>query len=655
MIAGVNARQRDILLYLLQRGGAPVTAREIATRFGVAVRTVRYDLDYLRTALNGTGLRLVARPRAGLWIEGEPDRREAIIKLLRSVGEPPPLHWADRQNRLVVELLTCDEGLTIAELGDILACSRTTIQRDLEKIEPRLGQYGLRLERVRGRIRIAGSEQDRRETLVRFLVATVGPEELLRLSRGTGAVPPAAAAWPSGAAVGWEALSGVVRRAEQRLQRKFTEESFVSLVIHLSVALHRLGAGQEITMPPDRLAELKQLPEWPVAEAMAAELEALSGHPIPDPERGYMTLHLLGGRAQPLMPLSEMPPQAPEDPAARALAEQLIRQVSELLEVDLTDDPVLRRGLAWHLQGLLARQRFALGAINPLRAEIQEQMAPVYSAVARALRSVRDRLERDLSDDEIGFLTVHVAAALERRGEPAGVRVLVVCSTGLGSAHLLAARLKRQFEHLQIVGVVSALETGDAKWQHQVDLVITTVPLPPLPVPQVRVSPLLTPQEVERVRSAVRALAGADPRRPAAAEGHPLVDGVLAVIEPHVEVRDRDGLRRALEEYLVEQRPPLELAEPVIRELALLGIQVDPATHAGLAIHLQMALPRYRAGQVVAEPDLDRIRREHPSVFRAVERGLQILGRWHGVTIPPEEVVPVLRYVIRADKEDDGR
>lgn len=650
MIASLNARQRKILMFLLQRD-ATTTARQIATRFGVATRTVRYDLDYLRTALKGTGLQLAARPRAGLWIEGEPDRREAVINLVQSVDPAQPLQSVDRVNRLVLELLTHDDGLPLSALAEILECSRTTILRDLEEVTRRLGQYGLSLERQRGRVLVAGTEQDRREALVRFLVETMEPEDLLKVSREAASAPLPDAAGESGTGTGWTQLSGVVRRAEQTLRRKFTDESFVSLVVHLSVTLQRLGAGQEITMPAARLAELKQFPEWRVAQAMAGELEAMAGVSIPEPERGYMTLYLLGGRAQPLTPLTEIQPHEPSDPAACGLADQLIGRLSELLNVDLTGDHVLRQGLTWHLQGLLTRQRFALEATNPLRAEIQEQMAPVYRAVSQGVRDLGNQLGRSPNDDEVGFLTVHVAAALERRGQPVGLRVLVVCSTGLGSAHLLAARLMRCFRELQIVGVVSALETTEAAWHQPVDLVISTVPLPRLPVPQVQVSPLLTAREVERLRGAMRAVAGADVRGTAEPEGHPLVDGLMNLIAPYVEVRDKEGLRAALQEYLVQERPQLELAEPVVREVALLGIQVDPITQAGLAVHLQLALPRYRAGQVVSEPDLDRIRRTHPSLFRAVERGLQLLGRWHGVTIPPEEVVPVLRYIIRADKE----
>jgi len=650
MIASLSDRQRKMLLFLLERD-TRTTARQLATRFGVATRTVRYDLEYLRTALKGTGLHLVARPRSGLWIEGEPDRREAVINLVRSVSPPLPTDAVERKHRLALELLTHDDGLALTMLGETLACSRTTVLRDLEEVARQLGTYGLRLERGRGRVRVVGPEQERREALVRLLVETLEPEALLQVGRGVAPGPHWETAGGSNRDAGWAQLSAVVHRAEEALGRKFTDESFVSLVVHLEVTLQRLSAGQEITMPAARLSELQQFPEWPVAESMAGELEALSGIAIPAAERGYITLHLIGGRTQPLRPLTEMEAHGPADPAACTLADQLIERISGLLDVDLTGDEVLRQGLTWHLQGLLTRQRFALAATNPLRAEIQEQMAPVYRAVAQAMSDLGDQVGRNLTEDEIGFLTVHVAAALERRGHPVGVRVLVVCSTGLGSAHLLAARLLRRFKDLHIVGVVSALGTAEAAWPSQVDLVVSTIPLPPLPVPQVQVSPLLTEGETEQLRRAIRTVAGAATPPAAEAEGDPLVEGLMNLLPLYVEIRNKEGLRQALHEYLVQERPPLELAEPVVREVALLGIQVDPTTRAGLALHLQMALPRWRAGQVVSEPDLDRISRQYPSLFRAVERGLQLLGRWHGVTIPPEEVVPVLRYIIRTDKE----
>lgn len=650
MLTSLNPRQRTILAYLLDQDG-PAAASHLAKRYGTSLRTIRYDLEAIRTVLKGTGVTLEAKPRTGMWLEGPVERREALRTLLRT-GETEAVQTpAAREDRLLLELLSRNGVLTYQEVCDLLACSRTTVVRDLAGVERRLKAQGLRLERVRGGVSVSGSERECREALVRLLVETVGPADLTNALRGAVPLPPSPVSNPGPKVnLSWDELAEIVKQAEHGLGRKLTDESFGSLVVHLAVGIQRLVEGRRMTMPSARLAELRALPEWPLAVEMAVMLQARTGLTLPEAEVGYLVLHLAGSRSQSLGKAGEPPASSKLCPQAILLAERLMQRTGELLEIDLAGDHTLRDGLAWHLQGLLARQRFRMQATNPLRAEIREQMGRIYRAVAQALEEMRSELGSQVSDDEKGFLTIHFAAALERQGQTVGVRVLVVCSTGLGSAQLLAARLVRVFKEIQVVGVVSALSSSESASPDQVDLVVTTVALPPLPVPTVRVSPLLGPPEAERIRTAIRTVTGAPSgTEQVTPDGNPMVEGLMAVIPAFAQVRDEQGLRRVLHELLVTQRPPLELIEPIVREVALLGIQIDPAAQAGLAIHLQMALPRYRAGDLVAEPELERMRQEHLSLFRAVERGLQLFGRWHGVTIPPDEVVPVMRYILRPD------
>lgn len=638
LLIQLNAKQRAICQSLLDRTG-PIPAKDLAARHGISLRSVRYHMETIRTALKGTGLHLEAKPHQGVWIEGPPDRRQAVAHLLTESDESVILEPTARVDQILHHLLTKADGTSIDELAEALHCSKSTITRDLILVEQRLQGFGLGLSRARGLLAVEGDERDRREAMVHDLVQQLEQERLLTRHQP---VPDADAGGPSP----YQFLADLIRRSEERLGRTFTDESFISLVVHLAVALQRLKDGRSMVVPPRRLAELKRVPEWPTAAQMAAEIEQETGVKFPAPEIAYIVLHLSSGRAQPLA----TPPEAhAPDPRVIALVERFLRLASERLGLSLTDDDILQDGLTWHLSGLLKRKRFQVRVTNPMLTEIQHEMGRVFKATREIVQLLKEELGESLSDDEVGFLTIHLAAALERKGEPPGKRVLVVCSTGLGSAQLLAARLMRLFPSLHVVGVVSALETTD--WEGRVDLVISTVALPTLPIPHVRVSPILTAEEAERVGRAMRGGTGAQ-----AAEAEiafPSLDQLHVLIAAHAQILDEEGLRKDLYRYLVHERPPLELIEPILREVGLLGITLDPRTQQGLAIHLQMAIPRFRAGQVVTEPELDRMKQAHRSLFQAVWRALQLIDRWHGVTIPEVEVVPILRYILQATRGDD--
>ncbi|HLO02636.1 MAG TPA: PRD domain-containing protein [Symbiobacteriaceae bacterium] len=643
MLIQLNAKQRAICQTLLDRSG-PIPAKDLAARHGISLRSVRYHLETIRTALKGTGLHVEAKPHQGIWIEGPPDRRQAVARLLTESDEAVILEPTERVDQILHHLLSRESGTSIDDLAEAMRCSKSTITRDLTLVEQRLQGFSLQLSRARGLLVVTGDERDRREAMVHDLVQQLEQERLLtRHQPGLpGAEPETTGPAP------YQFLADLIRRSEERLGRTFTDESFISLVVHLAVALQRLKDGRSMVVPPRRLAELKQAPEWPTAVVMAAQIEAATGVKFPAPEIAYLVLHLSSGRAQPLAANPAPPESLAPDPKVVSLVERFLHLASERLGVALTDDDVLRDGLTWHLSGLLKRMRFKVRVTNPMMSEIRQQMGRVFGSTQEIVQLLKDDLG-DLLDDEVGFLTIHLAAALERKGEPPGKRVLVVCSTGLGSAQLLAARLMRLFPNLHVVGVVSALESTD--WEGRVDLVISTVPLPTLPIPNVRVSPILTAEEAERVGRAMRGGSGAQTAD--ADIAFPSLDQLHILIAAHAQILDEEGLRKDLYRYVVHERPPLELIEPILREVGLLGITLDARTQQGLAIHLQMALPRFRAGQLVTEPELDRMKQAHRSLFQAVWRALQLIDRWHGVTIPEVEVVPILRYILQATRGDD--
>ena len=106
-----------------------------------------------------------------------------------------------------------------------------------------------------------------------------------------------------------------------------------------------------------------------------------------------------------------------------------------------------------------------------------------------------------LPADEIAYIAIHIGAALtEAGGDRPVVRVLVACPTGLGTSRLLASRIRRAYERIRVVGELSSLAlTAQEITRRAVDFVVSTVPLPPLPVPVVVASAFLTASDRARI------------------------------------------------------------------------------------------------------------------------------------------------------------
>ena len=75
--------------------------------------------------------------------------------------------------------------------------------------------------------------------------------------------------------------------------------------------------------------------------------------------------------------------------------------------------------------------------------DIKEKYAEVFQAAILASRLIQSEFYVEVSEDEVGYITIHFGAALERINyqEKKKARVAIVCSSGVGTTNLLEVRL----------------------------------------------------------------------------------------------------------------------------------------------------------------------------------------------------------------------
>ncbi|MYH87700.1 MAG: PRD domain-containing protein [Acidimicrobiaceae bacterium] len=144
------------------------------------------------------------------------------------------------------------------------------------------------------------------------------------------------------------------------------------------------------------------------------------------------------------------------------------------------------------------RLRHGLPIHNPLRGEVTTRYPDVYSVAGDIATFIGDELGLSINDDEVCFITMYLAGAMERARLRPRRRALVVCPSGMATAWVLVSRIQAEFPELELVEVLS--ERGYEALSHdQFDLVITTITLKEINAPVVVVSPLLSASDVARV------------------------------------------------------------------------------------------------------------------------------------------------------------
>ena len=108
-----------------------------------------------------------------------------------------------------------------------------------------------------------------------------------------------------------------------------------------------------------------------------------------------------------------------------------------------------------------------------------------------------------LTEDEIGFVTLYSAQAIEEH--PQLLKVMIVCTTGIGTSELLKVKVHKKFRELAITAVLPSRDVESALKQHpDTEMIISTGQLTiDSPIPGVIVSALQTMEDQKRLEAMI--------------------------------------------------------------------------------------------------------------------------------------------------------
>ena len=487
-------RQHQIINLLLQ-STAPLTIDTIAKQLQVCNKTIRNDLKDIAELISGSELVLQSTPGIGVTLQGNDEEKLRLGNRLPTNNAPvDPASNAARKEYIIRRLLLREQRVTIRDIASELYLSRASVYKDLASVQDWLKRFNLNLRKKSSQgIEVIGKEGDWRSAVARLLdtdrktgALTVGiVESSQRIDKRTLQKMTALVDLDYGR------LEQLLTEMETRLNLHFSDEAFTSFVIHVAIAIKRLKAQKDIRLADSVLSELKQKEEYGVAAQLAQELESLFEVQIPDSEIGYILLHILGARTQ--TSHCQLDINFPDECNAAAIAKEIIRISQHALRVNLSDDAHLLKGLILHLRPAINRLKYGLTLKNPILDEIKQNYPELYGAAWMTSIVFERYLGVRAGEEEIGYIALHLGAALERARKP--LRALIVCTSGIGTSELIAARLNRCFNDVEIVDVLSttALRTHSLE---AIDVIISTVPVE-TSKPVITVSPLLTQNDIK--------------------------------------------------------------------------------------------------------------------------------------------------------------
>ncbi|STO09206.1 BglG family transcription antiterminator [Exiguobacterium aurantiacum] len=476
-----SARERSILLHLLGTETSTPLA-EIAQAVNLSERTIQRERQLLEGVLKEFELELSWQRGRGLSLVGAANAKQQLREDLILSAEAIPTA-EDRIFELAWRLLFEKDMLKLQAVAKQMHVSPSTLTQDLEKLDRWFDEYNLEVERKKGvGAQVLGLEAEKRKLMINALMAHWDTLAFYRFVRGEDDYIPAFLKTVP-CDVMLEALRDGYDYLKNHSFERMDDRTIMRVTFAYGVQQARLDAGFFLEMYTKGRSDdyLK----------VAQEMETALGVPFSMAERVWF--------AEEANRLRSLKEQMQEDEEERWVMQirvhKLIHHVSLIHGFAFTDDTALEKGLLAHILSSLNTQ--ALPDTETVRPHIDRDYPNLRAAIQQAADIVFGT--NTFTEDETVFWAMHFAAALVKPVRRREYRALVVCSAGLGSSKMLVNRVKQEFPEMQNV-VNSSLFGLEQHRLDDYDVILSTVPLPPLAVPTLMVNPLLTTEEVQRVR-----------------------------------------------------------------------------------------------------------------------------------------------------------
>lgn len=488
----MNTRQKEILFLLLSESNDYSLVQDLADKVNCSEKTIRNDFKIIEEHLaNYSSALLVRKPGLGVYLEIEEYEKVDLFNKLYCINNCTKYESdEERILQIAYNLLMNVKAVTAQEMASQHFVSRTTIKKDLDRIEKWLHHFDLTIvSKQRVGLIIDGIEKKKRRALARL-------SDLIRNSDLTNQFIKEQFQYHE-----VEFVTNELKALQKRNALFFTDDTFESLLVHTLLMVRRMKLKQSILNAEKEIKILKETKEYIWTLEFLKQLECVFSVHFTEEEVTYLTAHILGGKIR----YQDKPMQdstlTESNPILSMVIQQLVKRMSQLYEIDFSKDKILIEGLTIHLYTALNRLSYDLSVSNPMLHDIKRMYPYVFNVLIQVLEEINESLNIYIPEEEAAYLTLHFEASVERLNHQEKYKnVIIVCHMGIGMSQLLRTKIERKFRHIHVMDCISKADLQSYIMKHRdVDLVISTTSLSRLNIPHIVVSPLLEGPEEKKL------------------------------------------------------------------------------------------------------------------------------------------------------------
>ncbi|MBL1223547.1 BglG family transcription antiterminator [Enterococcus sp. BWR-S5] len=529
----LSKREINILLMLLDLENS-ITTKELAETFSVSVRTIKYDLDNVRAWFQERNISLQARRNKGVWLELPDSERLTLKNEILEVDRFETYPDQElRMNQLIFHLILSEKHLTSQELADELQVSRNTILKDLDRVEEFIERYELQLDRQsRMGFSIYGEESK-----IRLLMEYISQKEITEYDIyqimshfvQAGNHKRLIDVHVGGNTIFQEiyqvSLNEMTQLLDPSLLDQFNYAEILSITLRVAIATSRMQlqhtmSGYKILSNQDELMQKQELP-FLLMNKVFEHYEL----PLLADEYFYIYSDVFITNSH-------------QDIAE--LTEELIRDVSEEISFPFYRDRQLFTNLFAHLSLRLTKKHLFINEYNPFVDDIKAKYPQLFNAIKHASSRDIENAALFINDSFIAYIALHFLVAYEKNQHEINVvRIVYVCSTGLGVTSLIEQKILEEVSNVEIAGFASVLNATDIIEEKNPDLVLSIFPIEVINRPFIKVNPLPTENDIQQIQEEVNKILTS------------VRDGSIPRLVPRQPLKENRGLEAESRDILV--------------------------------------------------------------------------------------------------------
>ncbi len=455
---------------------------ELAQRLSVSTRTVRADITALNALLESHGAQFILSRGNGYQLKIDDATRYETLQAERPRTLRIPRSGPERVHYLLLRFLTSAFSLKLEDLADEWFVSRATLQNDMAEVREWFSRYRLTLEtRPRHGMKLFGSEMALRACLTDLLWE-------LAQQNAQNPLVTEEALYPGVP----EQLARILHEVFSHHRIRLTDEGELFIRLYCAVAVRRISEGFPLS---EFSADDGDENVRDAARDIASALQQLAGKPLAPAEEHWLRVHIAGRQMQGITPSAI---SADDD---EALVNYILSYINTHYNYNLQNDAQLHADLLTHIKTMITRVRYQIMIPNPLLDNIKQHYPMAWDMTLAAVSSWGKYTPYVISENEVGFLVLHIGVGLERHyniGYQRQPRVMLVCDAGNAMARMIEAVLQRKYPQIEVTRTVTLRDYEQCETLSE-DFVISTARISEKGKPVVTIAPFPTDYQLEQI------------------------------------------------------------------------------------------------------------------------------------------------------------